>query len=242
MSSADWLDLTGANLSTVYVDRDPSLAFTVPNNGGAFVYAMHTLAAQAGFAGFNTAQAGSIPIVAGHGGSISAAMKHYGGKTTSVPIIGVIRGTDPSTASGYLLALTMEDTYKIGLFKATPAAGGFLSTAAATKLLRSSTASYTDSGDTAAAWKHLRLDVLVNPHSEVVLNVYENALGTNPVTAPVWLAPAGMARYIDDSVGILSGSAPLVDSFRFVFGMYTTANIGGQVLFDQITAAYQVTP
>jgi hypothetical protein len=67
---------------------------------------------------------------------------------------------------------------------------------------------------------HLRLDAIVNTNGDVVLNCYENNLALNPVTAPVWEAIPGISQFIDDQLGINSGSQPFT-SGRGGFGFAT---------------------
>jgi len=245
MSQADWKDLTGTALDTGSIRRGVSSAFVVPNGGSTFIYGLRALVSTTGAGGKYCDLADFKPIVgAKKGGSVSVAMKRLTSGITYAPFIGLLKGTDPATAIGYYLGLTQETSYKIGLFKGTPATG--LSASAANLLPgRSSTATYTDVGDTAAAWHHLRLDVLSNPHGEVVLNVYKNNLDAvtgNPVTAPVWEAIPGISQFIDDPLGFWSGSAPHEDGFYVVYGMYTNNGAGEACAFDHVVVQRQITP
>jgi len=241
MAQADWSELTGSALVSGVVAKGVTAAYTVPNGGTLFTFALHAIASGSGVAGMSCALSGFAPITGSKkAGTISCAVSRYTSGTTCAPVFGLIKGTDPATAQGYLLALTSETSYRIGLYKGAPGSGGFTSTGA--NLLRVSTEAFTDVGASADTWKHLRLDVLVNPHSEVVLNVYENDLATNAVTAPVWVAIGGMSQYIDDSVGKNTGSLPHLDGFYAFFGMYTNNNVGDMSLFDHIEVARQLTP
>ena len=95
-------------------------------------------------------------------------------------------------------------------------------------------------------WLHLRFDVVVNLNGDVVLNVFRSDLDVNPVTAPVFAPVPGMdvldpgsgRAFLDDALGINSGSQPFEDG-RVGFAMHVedTARRGA---FDQIEIARQL--
>ena len=95
-------------------------------------------------------------------------------------------------------------------------------------------------------WRHLRLDMIVNLTGDVVLVVQENDLTSNPVTAPVWVPVTGMdtispgtgQAFIDDSLGINSGSAPYL-SGRAGFG-FRYSDAARRSFFDHIQIARQL--
>jgi len=242
VAQADWANLTGAALGTGVVAKGVSSAFTPPSGGGTFINALSSVASGQGFAGKYLNLANFNPIAGTKkGGSFSCALKKYSSGITFAPAFGLVKGTDPSSAVGYIVALTQEAGYKIGLFKGTLVAG-FSATAASSRLLRSSSTTFTKYGGAATDWFHLRLDVLVNPQGEVVLNVYENDLGAHTVAAPSWAAIAGMSTFIDDSAGILSGALPYLDGFYVVWGMYVSNEVGRVAMFDYMEASRQLTP
>ncbi len=83
------------------------------------------------------------------------------------------------------------------------------------------------------SWLHLRLDVVVNPNGDVVLSAFQNDLGLHPIgTAPDWQPIGGMPPFIDDALGINSGSKPLT-SGRGGFG-FATADVTRRGFFDQL--------
>ena len=238
MAEADWSDMAGSALDATDVPRGVSAAFTVPNGGTTYVYGFRSAVSTTGFGGKVCAVANFNPIAANKGGVISAAMKRYSSGANFAPMIGFMMGTDPATSNAYMLGLSEADAYQIVLRKGVPSAG---LDAAASSVLRSSTSSWTTVGDSSGAWKHLRLEVLVNPHDEVVLICKQSDLGSYTVSAPTWAAITGMADYIDDSVGILTGSLPYLGSFYPFFGMYSEG-AGTQVLFDHIVVERQTSP
>jgi hypothetical protein len=70
-------------------------------------------------------------------------------------------------------------------------------------------------------WLHLRLDMVVNLNGDVLLQVFQNNLTSNPLGgAPSWQAIPGMPEFIDDALGINSGSQPFT-SGRAGFGFFT---------------------
>jgi len=242
MSEADWSTLTGGSaLDSGSVARGVSNAFTVPNGGGSYVHGFRSLDASSGVAGWYCALSNFTPIGGGgnKGGSVRAAMKRYTAQDGYAPFIGLIKGTDP-TADGYFLGLTEgASAYNLALKKGSPASG---LTGNETSILRKSSDQFTDSGDTAAAWFHVRLDVLVNPNGDVVLSVKQNDLTSNAVTSPVWAAVSGMDDFVDDAVGILTESTPHQNSFYIMFGHYTAASQGSVSLFDHFEVWRQLTP
>jgi hypothetical protein len=240
MAEVDWTDLAGSALNANDMPRGVSVGFTVPNGGGTFVHGYRSGVSTEGFGGKRCAATLTNygPIPANKGGVISAAMKRYASGAYYAPMIGFMMGTDPTTAQAYMLGLSEADAYQIVLRKGVSAAG---LDAADSSVLRTSTLSWTTVGDAAEAWKHLRLEVLVNPHDEVILIVKQNDLAANAVTAAVWEAVDGMDDYVDDSIGILTGSLPYLGSFYPFYGMYTAA-AGSQALFDHIVVARQTSP
>jgi hypothetical protein len=244
MAENDWAAITGGSaLGAGSVARGVSNAFLEPPHSGTndYVFGFRSLDASSGVAGYVCDLANFKPIGGGSdkGGSIRAAMKRYSAQDGFAPFMGLIPGTDP-TAAGYFLGLTEGATsYKLALKKGNPASG---LDATESTILRSSTASFTDSGDTAAAWFQVRLDVLVNPNGDVVLSVKQNDLASYDVDNPTWAAVTGMDDYIDDAVGILTGSAPIVNSFYVMYGHYTAASQGAVSLFDHIEVYRQTSP
>uniref|UniRef100_A0A6H1Z7L9 Uncharacterized protein n=1 Tax=viral metagenome TaxID=1070528 RepID=A0A6H1Z7L9_9ZZZZ len=239
MAEIDWAEFATGHLDSSHVARGVSNAFARPNGGGNMAFGFRSLdALSVGSAGYYVNLANFIPFTGTKkGGVVSAAMKRYTAAAGYAPFIGIILDKDP-TANGYFLCLTDGTSYRIGLKKGSPN-GGFES--GGSGMLRESTAGYTYSGDT-EGWFHLKLEVLVNPHGEVILNVEQSDLAAHAVTAPSWAAVAGMGDYTDDSLGHLSGSAPYLQGFYAVMGMYVENTSGVLALFDQVIAERQTNP
>jgi hypothetical protein len=239
MAEVDWSDLTGTALGSSDVARGVSSAFTKVTGGGTYVYGFRSASSTAGFAGKYCNLANFAPITGSRkGASIRALVKRYASGGNYAPMFGIMKGTDPATAEGYFIGLSAASSYQIVLKKGTPASGLQI---ADSGVLRYSTQAYTDVGDAAAVWFHLRLDVLVNPHGEVALQAWKNTVTPIDLSNVIWGAPSGMAQFIDDPMGVLSGSAPHLDGFYVFYGIYTEA-AGSVALFDHFEVFRQTAP
>lgn len=239
MAEADWALIPAPGLDTTDVPRGVTNGLTRPAHSGTnnFCFAYRAATSGAGFAGYTCDVSGVNPTGAGKGGSMRIALKRYSANATYAPMFGLIKAASP-IGEGYMLGLSEATGYQIALKKGAPSGG---LDASGSDILRLSTQSYSDVGDAADVWIHLRLDVLVNPHNDVVLNVYENDLSTYDVDTPTWTAIDGMAQFIDDSVGVLTGSLPHTGPFYFFFGMYCEA-AGSMCAFDHAQVYLQTSP
>jgi hypothetical protein len=241
MAEADWTTITNA-LTSPNVREGVTMAFQLAHaDAGAYCYAIHSINAVTGFAGKRCEIADFNPVAALKGGSISAAFKKYSSNAAYAPMIGLINGVDALSAEGYFLGLTSGSSYHIGLKKGSMNAQ---MSGSGSDILSLSDAAYTAVGNSQTGWFHLRLDVLVNPHGEVILNVYENDYLINGVTGAAgnWAAIPGMSQVIDDPTGIMTGKAPYTSGLFFVFGTFIE-NAGGSVaLFDHIEISRQTSP
>ncbi len=213
MAEADWTFLTGG-LSSAQVDNGVTAGVVKPNGGGDFLYGFNSLEVIDGVVGRTNTQVGFAPMPSG--GSVRGAVKRgvSGAKTGFAPFLYIgLQGPDVSDA-GYLLGLGDNDDYHIVLRKGVLTDGlpdGPVDPDASPNVLMRSSAAFTE--DT---WLHLRLDMIVQGSGDVVLQVAQNDLDSNPVTAPVWAEVPGMEGpqspsikgFIDDSLGVNTGSAP----------------------------------
>ena len=86
---------------------------------------------------------------------------------------------------------------------------------------------------------YLRLDVIVNANGDVVLKVFQSDLTIHPLnTAPDRQPVPGMVEFIDDQLGINSGSQPLT-SGRAGFG-FACSDVTRRAFFDAIELARQL--
>lgn len=238
MAQADWTaynSTTHHGLDDGDVAKGVSSAFSKPNGGGNFVQAFHSLTTSIGFAGWYYNLSAFNPIATQKGGSISAAMRRYAAGTKYAPLIGLIAGTDLVAAKAYILGLSDSTPYQIVLRKGL-VTGGLDPTGA--DVLRVSDESWSAN----TTWLHLKLDVIVNPHGDVVLNVFRNDLNLHTVDAPDFVAVSGMDSYIDDSVGVITGGTPLVSGFRGFYGHFNNGEAGKVSLIDHIELSRQLSP
>jgi len=88
-------------------------------------------------------------------------------------------------------------------------------------------------------WLHLRLDVVVNPNLDVVLEVFSSDLDAHPLgQAPDWQPVDGMPRFIDDHLGINSGEQPFT-SGRAGFAL-ESRDVTRRGLFDHLEVYRQL--
>lgn len=243
MSQADWTVLTGS-LGTTYIKRGVTAGVVKPNGGSNFVYGFNSIQLDEGVSALTNNQVNFAPMA--KGGSIRAAIKRAPGSGLEnfAPFLFIgLQGTSV-TDNAYILGLGDDDPHHIILRKGALSDGvpdvAPTPTVSPRVLLRSS-ASYNN--DT---WLHLRLDMIVESTGDVILQVYQNDLDSNPVTLPVWAVVTGMegAQYptihgfIDDSLGVNTGLSPYT-SGRAGFGHYNN-DVGRQSFVDHLEVARQL--
>lgn len=217
MSEANWTELTG-NLAGGTVDRGVTAGITPPNGGGTFVYGFNSLNVTQGVVGLFTNLTNFAPMA--KGGSVRGALRRGrgGGKTNFAPFLFIGLQGSSVTDIGYIIGLSDADPSHIELRKGALSAGlpdVAIQTPPLSGVLRKSTTTVAED-----EWVHLRLDMIVNTNGDVVLNCYRNDLLANPVTSPVWAAIPGLGQFIDDSLGVNSGSAALT-SGRGGYGFWS---------------------
>jgi len=239
MAEADFTAFTAANnqaLDDGSISKGVTTAFSPPNGGGSFVFGFHSLQAVIGVAGMYASVTDFNPIAPGKGGSIRAAIRRYASGSDYAPMIGFISGTNVQTSPAYILGLSGSDPYQIVLRKGYLIGGLDPS---GSDILRRSDESFASN----ALWFHLRMDVVINPHGDVVINIMQNDLGSNAVTSPGWSSIPGMEAYTDDSLGVLSGTAPLVSGgFRGFMAHFNNGTAGRVSLIDHLELYRQITP
>ena len=225
MAQADWTDVTGS-LSTSIVRRGVSAGFTPPNGGGTYVYGSNSVDATTGVVAKFCNLTNFAPTASG--GSIRGAMKRApsGGSTNfSAFLFGCLQ-SNADTAKAYMVGLSDDEPGYISLVKGRlvdgipsgpPGTLGILARSAETFI-----------NDT---WVHLRLDVIVNPSGDTVLNVYRSDLLLHPVTSPSWVLVPGMS-FVDDSIGVNTGSPPFAAG-RWGWG-FSSKDISRRAQVDSI--------
>lgn len=228
MAQSDHTVLTDS-LDAAVVDRGVTAGTTKPNGGGTFVYGFNSLQVVTGAVGLFANQVNYAPMASG--GSVRAAIQRgvSGGTTGYSPFLFIgLQGPAVGDA-GYLLGLQDDDPSHIVLRKGTVAAGlpaGSVDPTANQILLRSTNP--VENGE----WIHIRLDMIVNPSGDVVLRVFQSDLDATDVTAAVWEAIPGMDTFIDDALGINTGSAPYT-SGRAGFG-FACSDVTRRGFFDHL--------
>ena len=245
MSEADWTTCADS-LATGTLKDGVTAGIVPPSGGGSFVHGFNSLALVTGARARFTNQVDFAPMALG--GSIRGVIQRgpSGGATGFSPFLFI--GAQGSSVNdlAYLIGLSDAEPSKIVLKKGAISAGvpdAAPDPAANGILLRSTR-------DVAIGeWVHIRLDMIVNTNGDVILPVFENDLGTNPLgTAPDWQPVAGMEGplsdaenpidgFIDDALAVASGSAPLT-SGRAGFGMHVS-DVTRRGYFDHIEVLRQ---
>jgi hypothetical protein len=242
MGSTNWSYLTGS-LAAGSVARGVSAGFTPPNGGDSFIYGFHSLDSSAGAVGLYCNETDFNPLKDDNsndtGGSIRAAIKRgvSGGTTGFSPFLFIGSQGDTVNDVGYMLGLSDNDPNNIILYKGAlangidPTADGILLTSSDSFL-----------GD---VWHHLRLDMIVNPNGDVVLNVYQHDLDTYLVTEDSnWVTIDGMEDgFIDDALGVNSAIAGLEGELPYVGGRvgfgFVTSEASRRGYFDHVIVKRQ---
>jgi len=235
MSEADWTELNDS-LGSGSIKRGVSAGFTPPNGGGSFVYGFHSLDTSIGGVGSFVNLVDFAPMA--KGGRITGAIKRAasGGPLGFSAFLFIGLQGPSINDEGYMLGLSDADPSRIVLRKGVLSAGlPDLAPAAGNGILRRSTSSVDIDAD---AWTHLRLDMIFNDVGDVRLQVFQNDLAAHALgTAPTWTAIPGMTEFVDDSLGVNSGSAPFT-SGRAGF-CFRSSDVTRRALFDHLEVRRQ---
>lgn len=225
MGQSDWSYLTnGLDMATV--DRGVTAGIPRPPGGGGFLFAFNSLSAVTGAVALFANLEGFAPMA--KGGSMRGVLQRGpgGGPTGFSPFLFLCGQGNSVNDSAYLLGLSDDDPHRIVLRKGSITVG--LPSADGPGVLLKSSASFAQ-----ATWLHLRLDVIVNGNGDVILKILQNDLAAHPLgTPPDWQPVAGMVEFIDDHLGINSGSQPLT-SGRGGFGM-AVRDVTRRAYFDHL--------
>jgi len=231
MAEADWTYLNdGLDIATV--DRGVTAGIARPPGGGSFLFAFNSLAAVQGAVGLFCNLVDFAPMA--KGASIRGCVQRGpgGGPTGFSPFMFLSCQGNSVNDTAYLLGLSDDDPHRIVLRKGAVAIG--IPDSEGPNVLLASGESFSQ-----GTWLHLRLDVIVNDNGDVVLKVLRNDLGAHPLGSPPdWQPVPGMVEFIDDHLGINSGSQPLT-SGRGGFGM-SVADVTRRGYFDHLELLRQV--
>jgi hypothetical protein len=229
MGATDFTELTdGADLSAV--DRGVTAGVTPPwVGGGSFLFGFNSLGAAQGTVGFRHNAASFAPMA--KGARVEGAMfRSPAGALTGFSHF-IFAGLQDTLvgADGYLLGLEDANPARIVLVKGSVSAG--IPQATVTNSLRRSAAFFNP-----GQYVHLRLDMVVNGTGDVVLNVRRNQQALDVV--PVWNTEPGLERFIDDTLGINSGTSPFL-SGHAGYG-FSSAVVSARGFLDQLAIARQL--
>jgi len=233
MASTDW-NVCDDSLGTGSVKRGATAGFAPPPGGGSFIYGFASKDTSVGAVGLFVNLTNFAPSA--KGAKVTGALKRAtsGGPTGfSVFLFSCLQG--PSVDDqGYMLGLEDEDPSRIVLRKGA-LSGGLPDVApGGSGVLRRSNATF--ALDT---WKHLRLDVIAELNGDVRLQVFVNDLSLHNLgTAPTWAAIPGMDEFVDDALGINSGTAPFT-SGRHGFG-FRTSDVTRNAFVDHVEVLRQL--
>lgn len=245
VASSDHAELSD-NLSDSVVTRGPvtSAVVALPNgNGSDFVFGMHSQTNDPGVVGYYSAQANFSPTA--KGGIIHAAIQKGtggGGSDFSAFLFLCLAGT-ASTGLAYMLGLDSSATPRLVLRKGQLANGIPAVAPNSQGVLRRSAATYS-----IGQWLHVRLDAILQPTGDVVLQVFANDIAANGITSPAWESVDGLADFTDDNLGanssalgITGADALPLTSGRVGFGM-RTADVNRNAFFARVRPERQTLP
>lgn len=204
MAESNWTELTNS-LAAPSLARGVTHGIARPPGGGNFCYGWNSRDTAQGVHGLFTNQVDFAPMA--KGGSVRGAIQRgiSGGPLNfSVMFFIGLQGTLVSDLA-YLLGLSDADPHHIILRKGSPASGVPDDAPGSSGVLRRSADTFAP-----GTWLHLRLDMIANPSGDVILKVFQNDLtvpGASVVT-PDWKGIPGMDDFVDDALGINSGSPP----------------------------------
>lgn len=243
MGSADFAYLTGS-LSQSAVSVKVTTGTTKPSGGGDFARVAHSLDNVVGAVGSYVTQVGFSPMLKGCDISCAMVRLPSGGTTGwSCFTFNSLTGNSVNDHC-YMLGLSDSDPSFITLRKGALVLGlPDDEPLGASKVLRVGTVPVP-----IGQWVHLRLEAVSQTFGDVFLNVWQNDLDANLVSAPDWQEVPGIERdyngiavsFIDDAVGINTESTPLVGG-RAGIGL-RVEDVTRRCAFDHIQVRRQVEP
>lgn len=232
MAQADWGTLTDG-LDATSLKRGVTNGVSRPNGGGNFVFGCNSAVSTAGAFGLYAGQVNYAPMA--KGGSIRGCIRRgaSGGPLNFTPMYFLGLQTNSVNGSGYILGLDDDDPHRIVMRKGVLSQGIPAVSIGTQGVLMQGTETFLN--DT---WLQVRFDMIANTNGDVILKAFRNDLTQNPCTAPVWVPVPGCDVFIDDALGINSGSTPYTSGYAgFCFA---TKDITRRGYFDQIEVDRQL--
>jgi hypothetical protein len=237
MSESDWTEFDDSVASPT-IRRSPTTGITAPVGGEDHTYVWNTTSS--GFTGAHGLFYNAInfaPMAKG-GEVMGALVRLASGGPQDFAVFLVIGGQGNSVNDdAYLLGLQDSNPPRIVLRKGAPSGGlpddDGSDPSNAPNILRRSTESVA-----VGEWVHLRLEMVANEGGgDTILRCWRNDLDANDVDNPVWEAIDGMDDFVDDAVGINSGSVPLSSGY-VGFGFFAN-NVTRRAAVDHVQANRQ---
>ena len=231
MGQIDWT-LMQNSLDINTVDRGATHGIERPPGGGSFLFGFNSLSTAQGCVALFANQVDFAPMQ--KGGSIRGCIQRGpgGGAAGFAPFFFLGAQGNSVNDKAYLLGLSDEDPHKVVLKKGVIATG--LPASTDTTLLRKGEQTIAQ-----GTWLHLRLDMIVNPNGDVILQAYRNSLSSNPLgSAPNWHPLSGLSQLVDDALGVNTGSQPFT-SGRAGFGFFTK-DVTRRGFFDHVEVVRQL--
>ncbi len=230
MAQSDFTELTG-NLATGDVRRGVTEGVTPPNGGGLFVFGFSSVSTTSGVVGLFTNQASFAPMASGV--RIRGALIRAGGAGTDNYtnfLFAALQGSNVAD-SGYIFGLAEDEEPSHLVVRKGALSGGLPANDA--NIIMKSTGTFAKD-----VWLHLLMDVIVQPSGDVRIKVQANDLTVNAVTAPVFTTIVGMPDFIDDVLGVASGTPPFT-SGRAGFG-WRSFDVTRRAYVDHVQIARQI--
>jgi hypothetical protein len=223
MARADWGLMAGSADGTgwggVTVLRDATFGIVPPPGGGLAVFAFNSIQKVDAAVGVYCQVAGFSPLPTG--GQITGCIQRgiSGGASGFSNFLFICASGANIGDVGYLIGIENATPGRIVLAKGTIGVG-IPADGIGTAILRTSVERVLQ-----GAWCHLRVDAIVQTSGDVVLRVYKNDVNAHPLNVPAgwvweevvfedgWVGTFSDGYFIDDSVGINSGSLPLTSGF-----------------------------
>lgn len=248
MARDDWSVLSGSADGTGWggstILRDATFGVDPPNGGSPGVFGINSREPVDACVGIYTTLATFSPTPSGARieGCIQRGVSG-GPQGFSQFLFGNLSGSNVADV-GYLLGIEDQTPGRIVLVKGSPNVG-IPNDGLNTKVLRTSSETISQ-----GKWIHLRMDLIVQGSGDVVIRCYQNDVEAHPLDIPSswvwvpivfddgWSSQFEDGYFIDDVVGVNSGSVPIQAGFAGFASKLTEA--ARRSYFDNLQITKQV--